>query len=155
MTSTGAPCVWLTGRRGAGKRTVATRAAAALRAEGRPCAVLLPEDLDAHLRGGPTEGGLDAVAWLANLLTGSGVPVIVAADVPHRSARAALADAIHRFVEIHVDAPAAVCAQRAGRDDPTYEAPIAPTHRIPTDDRDVAAAAALLVAYVEGLATGE
>ncbi len=151
MTATGAPCVWLTGRRGAGKRTVADLAAETLRAEGRPCAVLGPADLDAHLRWGPTEGGLGSLAWLVGLLTANGVPVLVAADVPQRATRAGLADLIAGFVEVHVDAAAAVCADRAGRDDPGYEDPIAPARRIPTDDRDPRASAALLVAYVEEL----
>lgn len=151
MTAPPTPCVWLTGRRGAGKRTLADLAAASLRADGRPCAVLGAEDLAAHLRLGPTDGGLASLAWLADLLTGNGVTVIVSADVATRADRATAAATIARYVEVHVDAPADVCASRAGVDDRGYEEPIAPDRRVPTGDRDARASAALLVAHIEGL----
>jgi adenylylsulfate kinase-like enzyme len=150
---TAAPCVWLTGRRGAGKRTIGARAAAALRDAGRPCAVLGPDDLAAHLRLGPSDGGLASVAWLANLLTANGVTVIVAADVPHRADRADVAAQILRYVEVLVDAPADVCTARAGVEDRAYEEPIAPDRSVPTADRDERASTALLVSYVEALLT--
>lgn len=145
------PCIWLTGRRGAGKRTLGALAAATLTADGRRCAVLGPDDLATHLRSGPSEEGLASVAWLANLLTANGVAVIVTVDTPRRADRAAVAARIAGYVEILVDAPPEVCTQRAGRADPAYEEPIAPDHRVPTGDRDERAATALLVSYLEDL----
>jgi len=150
-TTGSAPCIWLTGRRGAGKRTVGGLVAAARRAEGRPCAVLTGAELAAHLRLGPAEGGLASLAWLANLLTANGVPVIVTADAPRRADRAEAASLIHGYVEVLVDAPAAVCTQRAGVEDRAYEEPIAPAHRVPTADRDERASAALLLSYLDAL----
>jgi adenylylsulfate kinase-like enzyme len=155
MTGPAVPCVWLTGRRGAGKRTVAGLAAESWRAEGHPCAVLDARDLAAHLRLGPAEGGLASVAWLANLLTRNGVPVIVAADPPRRADRAEVAGLIHGYVEVLVDAPAELCTERAGIEDPAYEEPIAPERRVPTGDRDARASAALLVSYLDALVATE
>lgn len=150
-----APCVWLTGRRGAGKRTIADLAAATWRSEGHPCAVLGADDLVAHLRLGPAEGGLESLAWLANLLTANGVPVIVTADAPRRSDRAEVAARIPGYVEVFVDAPVEVCASRAGVEDHAYEAPIAADRRVPTGDRDARASAALLVSYLEAVVAPE
>ena len=146
-----APCVWLTGRRGAGKRTVAELAADSWRADGRRCAVLLAADLAAHLRLGPTEGGLASLAWLVNLLTSNGVTVIVAADTPRRDDRVDAAGLIDGFVEVFVDAPPDVCTARAGREDRAYEEPIVPDRRVPTGDRDARSSAALLVSYLDAL----
>ena len=148
-----APCVWLTGRRGAGKRTVGALAAATLRAEGHPCAVLDAADLAAHLRHGPDDGGLASLAWLAALLTDQGITVIVTADVPHRAGRADAATLIDGFAEVYVHAAPDVCTARAGVEDRGYEEPIGPNLRVPTDDRDERASAALLVSYVEALLT--
>src|SRR5262245_15894118 len=44
-----APCVWLTGRRGAGKQTIGLAVVETLRTEGRPCALLDADALSAHL----------------------------------------------------------------------------------------------------------
>lgn len=148
----GAPCVWLTGRRGAGKRTIAALAADAWRAEDRPCAVLDAADLAAHLRLGPTEGGLASLAWLANLLTANGVLVIVTADTPRRADRAEVAATVDRWVEVLVDAPPEVCAARSNVEDRGYEEPVAVDRRVPTGDRDARASAALLLSYLEALA---
>jgi adenylylsulfate kinase-like enzyme len=143
------PCVWLTGRRGAGKRTIAALAAGELHAHGRRCAVLDAEALTEHLSRGPTDGGLTSLAWLANLLTGNGVPVIVTADAPKRADRELLRESIAGFVEVFVDAPADVCAARSDVADHGYEEPIAPALRVPTGDRDARASAALLLSYLE------
>lgn len=152
--STSAVCIWLTGRRGAGKRTVGRLTAEVLRAEGRTCAVLDAAALDAHLARGPSDGGLESLAWLAGLLTESGVTTIVTVDTARRADRDALRDQIPGFVEVLIDAPAEVCADRAGFADPTYEPPIAPDLRIPTHDRDERASTAQLVSYVESLRDG-
>jgi adenylylsulfate kinase-like enzyme len=145
------PCLWLTGRRGAGKRTVAALAATTLHADGHACAVLDAAALTEHLARGPHDGGLASLAWLANLLTANGVPVIVTVDTPKRADREPLRTAIAGFVEVLVDAPADVCTARSGVQDRGYEAPIAPDRRVPTGDRDERASAALLLSYVEAL----
>jgi len=146
-----APCVWLTGRRGSGKRTIGGLVAATLRAEGRACAVLDAEALSQHLARGPREGGLVSLAWLADLLSGNGVTVMVTVDTPLRDDREALRHTIAGFVEVFVDAPAELCTERSGMGDPAYEAPISPDLRVPTDDRDARASAAQLVSYLEAL----
>jgi adenylylsulfate kinase len=144
-----AACVWLTGRRGAGKQTIGLGVAEALRAEGRPCALLDAEALSAHLAHGPTDGGLDSLAWLARLLTENGVTTIVTVDTPRRAERDTLRSAVPGFVEVYVDAPPDVCTARAGVADPRYEEPIAPDLRIPTHDRDERSSTAQLLSYVE------
>ena len=151
MTGEVAPaaCLWLTGRRGAGKRTIGTAVAEALRAQGRPCALLDAAALSTHLAHGPADGGLDSLAWLVQLLTDNGVSTIVTVDTPRRADRDALRAHIPRFVEVYVDAPVDVCTARAGVADPRYEEPIAPDLRIPTHDRDARASAAQLLSYTE------
>jgi adenylylsulfate kinase len=144
-----AACVWLTGRRGAGKQTIGLGVAEALRTEGRPCALLDAEALSAHLAHGPTDGGLDSLAWLARLLTENGVTTIVTVDTPRRADRDALRSALPGFVEVYVDAPADVCTARSGVADPRYEEPIAPDLRVPTHDRDARASTAQLLSYLE------
>jgi adenylylsulfate kinase len=144
-----AACVWLTGRRGAGKQTIGLTVAEALRAEGRPCALLDAGILSAHLAHGPADGGLDSLAWLARLLTENGVTTVVTVDTPLRADRDALRTAVPGFVEVYVDAPADVCTARSGVADPRYEEPIGPDLRIPTHDRDRRASAAQLLSYLE------
>jgi len=144
-----APCVWLTGRRGAGKQTIGLAVADALRAEGRPSALLDAATLSAHLAHGPTDGGLDSLAWLAQLLTENGVTTIVTVDTPLRADRDALRTSVRGFVEVYVDAPVDLCTERSGVADPRYEEPIAPDLRVPTHDRDERASTAQLLSYLE------
>ena len=151
MTDRPAPaaCIWLTGRRGAGKRTVGRLTAELLRSVGQACAVLDAEALDTHLARGPSDGGLESLAWLARLLSENGVITSVSVDTARRADRDALRDQIPNFVEVLIDAPADVCTERVGLADPTYEPPIAPDLRIPTHDRDERASTAQLISYLE------
>jgi adenylylsulfate kinase len=151
MTGLVAPaaCLWLTGRRGAGKRTIGAAVAETLHGDGRACALLDADILSAHLAHGPADGGLGSLVWLVRLLTENGVTTIVSVDTPRRADRDALRAEIPNFVEVFVDAPADVCTARSGVADPRYEEPIAPDLRIPTHDRDARASAAQLLSYVE------
>jgi adenylylsulfate kinase len=151
MTDPSGPavCVWLTGRHGAGKRTIGTAVAETLRADGRACALLDAETLSMHLALGPTEGGLASLAWLARLLTENGVTTVVTVDASRRADRDAVRAEVPGFVEVYVDAPAELCATRAGVADPRYEEPIAPDLRVPTHDRDARASTAQLVSFLE------
>jgi adenylylsulfate kinase len=141
--------VWLTGRRGAGKQTVGSAVAEALRAAGHPCALLDADALTTHLAHGPSDGGLASLAWLGRLLSENGVTTIVTVDMSRRADREQLRAEVPGFVEIYVDAPADVCTARAGVADPRYEEPIAPALRVPTHDRDARASAAQLLSYLE------
>ena len=155
MMDLGAPaaCVWLTGRRGSGKRTIGTAVAEALRSDGRPCALLDAEALATHLARGPADGGLASLVWLSRLLTDNGVTTIVTVDLASRTDRDAVRAEMPGFIEVYVDAPADVCTDRVGVADPRYEEPIAPDLRIPTHDRDARASAAQLMSYLERLIT--
>ena len=143
-------CVWLTGRRGSGKTTVGRLVTDELRGQGR-YAVLLDADepgIRVHLQRDAAGSPLPAVAWLATVLAEGGVTAVVTVDAPGRAARDDVRGSVDRFVEVHVDAPAEVCAKRCGKVD-AYEEPFAPELRVPTHDRSPAASAAQVVSYLE------
>jgi len=137
-------CVWLTGRAGSGKRTIAAAIMADLHRRGVPAAMLDEAGVAGRLVDGP-----DALAWCCTLLTANGVPTIVAVPVPSRDDRELLRGAVPDFVEVFLDAPPEVCAVRAGRSDDAYEAPYAPELRVPTHGRDAAASAAQVLSFLE------
>jgi len=87
--------VWLTGRRGAGKQTIGTAVADALRADGHPCALLDVEALSTHLAHGPTDGGRASLAWLGTSRTVSRGP----APLKSKSSRSAASSDIVFAVE--------------------------------------------------------
>ena len=130
-------CVWLTGRSGSGKTTIATAVVAELRRRGRAAAVIDEPEARTHLG---TDDRAAALAWVAELLVSSGVVAVVAVDEPERSVRERLRQEISAFVEVFVD-----------RGTPTdgYEEPFAPDLRVPTHDRDADASAAQVVSWLE------
>jgi adenylylsulfate kinase len=140
--------VWVTGLPGAGKSTLAARAAERLRAGGAACAVLDGDEIRAAL-GLPAGRGPEerdafyaALARLAALLAGQGLVAIVAATANRAAHRARARSLAPRFLEVHVATPAAECARRDPRGlwaaarsgaatglpgaDAPYEAPAAP-----------------------------
>jgi adenylylsulfate kinase-like enzyme len=106
--------------------------------------VLESADVEQHLR-----LGSDSLMWCCVLLVGGGAHAIVATPVPTRAARDQLRDALPALVEIFLDAPAALCAERSGRSDEEFEEPYAADLRVPTHDRDAAASIAQAVSFLE------
>lgn len=110
---------WLVGLPCSGKSTIAGLVAEELRAAGRDAKVL---DGDELRRGPSADLGFSRAdrleqarraAEIARELTASGVVPVVALVTPYRAARdAARAVLGEAFVEIHVDAPLAVCEER-------------------------------------------
>jgi len=143
-------CVFLTGRAGSGKRTVAGLVVEELRRRDQPVALLGPESTRGHLVEGP-----DALAWCCSLLVENGVTTVVAIGVDARDERDLLRDSIPGFAEIHLDAPADVCATRSGSADDDFEEPWAPDLRVPTHGRAATASAAQVISFLEdrGVAT--
>ncbi|MCS6913387.1 MAG: adenylyl-sulfate kinase [Myxococcales bacterium] len=110
--------VWITGRPGAGKSTLAQALARALRRRGVGVAVLESDALRALLAPG---AGYDeqgratfyrALLGLAALLVHQGVPVLLDATANRRAYRADAATVLPRFLEVLVDCPQAVCEAR-------------------------------------------
>lgn len=110
--------LWITGRPGAGKSTLAQALARALRRRGVAVAVLESDALRALLAPG---AGYDeqgraafyrALLGLAALLVHQGVPVLLDATANRRAYRAGAAAALPRFLEVLVDCPQAVCEAR-------------------------------------------
>jgi adenylylsulfate kinase-like enzyme len=93
-------CVWLTGRSGVGKSTIAAGVAAQLRERGRPAAVLDDPEVGRHLDPDDLVG---ALTWLSRLLVTSGVVVVVAVDTPARDRRELVRTQVPRFVDAFVD----------------------------------------------------
>jgi adenylylsulfate kinase-like enzyme len=133
-----AVCIWLTGRPGAGKSTIGRALAHDLAGTGTRV-VLVDDDTRRHL----VEGSA-AIAWLVRTLTGCGVTVVVAADLPSRDEREHVRAATGRFAEVFVDGGSTDSEQGGG-----YEEPFAPELRVPTHDRDPAASIALLTSWLE------
>jgi adenylylsulfate kinase-like enzyme len=130
-------CVWLTGRVGAGKTTVATAVLEELRGRGAPVALVDEPEVAAHL---DHTDRLGALVWLLSTLAGAGVVALVAAAEPRQAAREQVRAAVPQFVEVFVD---------AGTGPDEYEEPYAAELRVPTRGRSPQASAAQVVSWLE------
>jgi adenylyl-sulfate kinase len=144
--------IWFTGLSGAGKSTLSAPVARRLRDVGQRVEVLDGDEVRTHLSKGlgftreDRDTNIRRIGFVAELLARNGVAAITAAISPYRDVRAEVRQKIERhgagFLEVHVDCPIEVLAERdvkglyrralageiphfTGVSDP-YEAPEAP-----------------------------
>jgi adenylylsulfate kinase len=168
--------VWFTGLPSAGKTTVANLVGARLAEQGRPVEVLDGDVVRAHLSRGlgfsraDRDENIRRIGYVAGLLCGHGVTVLVSAISPYRvvrdEVRAAIGQVGGEFVEVHVAADLATCRARdvkglyarqargelrglTGVDDP-YEPPLAPELVLDTAAEPPEVSAAQVLALLEG-----
>ena len=148
--------LWFTGLSGAGKTTISEIVERELRSRERPVEVLDGDIVRTNLSKGLSFSRDDRninvlrIGFVANLLTRNGVGVVVSAISPYKEARDQVRRRIVDFVEVFVDAPLEVCADRdvkglykkafsgeieqfTGVSDP-YEPPNAPDLVLKTDE---------------------
>jgi adenylylsulfate kinase len=167
--------VWLTGLPSAGKTTIANLVGARLAGQGRPVEVLDGDVVRTHLSRGlgfsraDRDENIRRIGYVAGLLTGHGVTVLVSAISPYRAVRDEVRAGIERagrFVEVHVATDLATCQARdvkglyarqargelqglTGVDDP-YEPPLAPELVLETAGEQPEASAERVLALLEG-----
>ena len=148
--------VWLTGLSGAGKSTLAYALEERLHSLGFSSFVLDGDNLrrglnrDLGFTAEERRENIRRVAEVAGLMNDAGLLVFTALISPHRSDREMARELVgaHRFLEVHVNTPLAVCEERdpkglygmarAGRIaqftgvSSPYEAPAAPDLRVDT-----------------------
>lgn len=150
--------LWFTGLSGAGKTTIADIVEHELRERERRVEVLDGDIVRTNLSKGLNFSREDRninvlrIGFVANLLTRNGVGVIVSAISLYKEARDQVRRRIIDFVEVFVDAPLEVCAERdvkglykkaysgeikafTGVSDP-YEPPAAPDLVLKTDEEE-------------------
>ena len=148
--------LWFTGLSGSGKTTISEIVEHELRERERQVEVLDGDIVRTNLSKGLSFSREDRninvlrIGFVANLLTRNGVGVIVSAISPYKEARDQVRRRIVDFVEVFVDAPLEVCAERdvkglykkafageieqfTGVSDP-YEPPNAPDLVLKTDE---------------------
>lgn len=163
--------VWLTGLQGAGKSTIAERAAATLRERGMRVEVLDGDEIRANLSPklgyGPEarDENTRRIAYVAKLLARNGVAVFCPVVAPERRHRDRAREWVDRFAEVLVTAPMPELERRdpkglyakakrgevndlVGVHQP-YEEPSKPELVLDTSKEDEAASAARLVAWLE------
>jgi adenylyl-sulfate kinase len=151
--------LWLTGLSGAGKSTVAAKLAPALAERGHRVELLDGDEVRTNLGQGlgfsrqDRDANIARIGYVAAKLAKHGVVVVVAAISPYRQARDQVRAQVDTFVEVHVAAPLATCAQRdpkglyakalageiahfTGVSDP-YEPPVAPELVLHTETESV------------------
>jgi adenylyl-sulfate kinase len=110
--------LWLTGLSGAGKSTVAAKLAPALAERGHRVELLDGDEVRTNLCQGlgfsraDRDTNIARIGYVAAKLAHHGVAVLVAAISPYRQARDQVRAGVDRFVEVHVAAPVAICAER-------------------------------------------
>jgi adenylylsulfate kinase len=110
--------IWITGRPGSGKTTLAWSAAEALAARSVPVRILdLAEVRAALLDRGPESDATREIlhrtlAYTAKLLTDAGVAVMVDATAPRRAWRQLARDLITHFAEVQLVCPYETCMER-------------------------------------------
>src|SRR3954447_1186946 len=150
--------LWFTGLSGSGKTTISEIVEKELRNKGRRVEVLDGDIVRTNLSKGLSFSRDDRninvlrIGFVANLLTRNGVGVIVSAISPYKEARDQVRRRIVDFVEVFVDAPLEVCAERdvkglykkafdgeierfPGVSDP-YELPAAPDLVLKTEEEE-------------------
>jgi adenylylsulfate kinase len=159
MTHDSGFVLWLTGLSGAGKSTIAAKLAPALAERGHRVELLDGDEVRTNLCQGlgftreDRDTNIARIGYVAGKLAKHGVAVLVAAISPYQQARDRVRASVDTFVEVHVAAPVAICAQRdpkglyakalagelhnfTGVSDP-YEPPLAPELVLPTETQSV------------------
>jgi adenylylsulfate kinase len=164
--------LWFTGLSGAGKTTVSHLVETELRDRGSRVEVLDGDVVRENLSKGlgfskeDRDTNIRRIAFVADLLSRNGVPVITAAISPYRElrdeARQLMGD---RFIEVFVKASVEVCAERdvkglyekafkgeikefTGVSDP-YEPPLNPELTLDTEHQSPEESAAAIVSLLE------
>jgi len=110
--------IWITGRPGTGKTTVASRLVEALATREVPVRVLDLDEIRRHLMPGRRVSDVEqeflhrALAYATKLLTDVGTAVIIDAAAPRRSWRQAARELVPCFAEIYLVCPVEVCVDR-------------------------------------------
>ncbi len=165
--------LWFTGLSGAGKTTISEIVEHELKARGRRVEVLDGDIVRTNLSKGLGFSREDRIinvlriGFVANLLTRNGVAVIVSAISPYKEARDQVRRRIIDFIEVYVDAPLEVCAERdvkglykkafageieqfTGVSDP-YEPPAAPELHLKTSEEEPQESAQKVIEKLEFL----
>lgn len=150
--------VWFTGLSGAGKTTVSNLIEGELRARNLRVEVLDGDVIRTHLSKGlgfskaDRDTNIRRIGWVCEVLSRNGVVAIAAAISPYREIRDEIRSRIGNFVEVYMECPVAVLAERdvkglykkalageiknfTGVDDP-YEPPVNPEVVCHTDGRE-------------------
>ncbi|MGZ8476199.1 MAG: adenylyl-sulfate kinase [Candidatus Limnocylindria bacterium] len=166
--------IWITGLSGSGKSTVTAILEQELRARGRRVEVLDGDVVRTHLTKGlgfsreDRDANIRRVGWVCEILSRNDVIAIAAVISPYRAIRDEIRGRIGRFVEVFMDAPLEVLADRdvkglyrramageienfTGVTDP-YEPPLDPEVTCHSDGSETPAdSAAAIVARLEEL----
>ena len=152
--------VWFTGLSGAGKTTIADIVALELKRRGHKVEVLDGDVVRTHLSKGlgfskeDRDTNIRRIGWVCEVLSRNGVASIAAAISPYRDVRDEVRASIPRFLEVYVEAPIDVLAERdvkglykkalageldnfTGVSDP-YEPPVNPEVVCHSDGRETA-----------------
>jgi adenylylsulfate kinase len=165
-------CLWFTGLSGSGKTTITTHLVKELRKRGSKLEVLDGDIVRENLSKGlgfskeDRDTNIRRIAFVANLLSRNGVPVITAAISPYREIRNEAREMMDdRFIEIYTKAPLEVCEERdvkglyakarageikefTGISDP-YEPPEDPELVIETDKQSPEESAQQILTFLE------
>ena len=111
--------LWFTGLSGAGKTTISKLVEDELRARGSKLEILDGDVVRENLSKGlgfskeDRDTNIRRIAFVADLLSRNGVPVITAAISPYREIRAEAREMMgDRFIEVYVKASVEACAER-------------------------------------------
>jgi adenylylsulfate kinase len=163
--------LWFTGLSGAGKTTVSEIVERKLRERLGKVEVLDGDIVRTNLSKGlgfskeDRDTNILRIGFVAELLTRNGVAVIVSAISPYKEARNEVRRRIGDFVEVFVDCPVEVCAERdvkglyekafsgeiesfTGVSDP-YEPPVAPEITLKTSEESPEQSADKIIARLE------
>ena len=164
--------LWFTGLSGAGKTTISHIVAEELTSRGSKLEILDGDVVRENLSKGlgfskeDRDTNIRRIAFVADLLSRNGVPVITAAISPYREIRDEAREMMgDRFIEVYIEASVDACAERdvkglykkafageikefTGVSDP-YEEPLNAEITLKTEDEEPEESAAKLIAYLE------